>query len=1015
MKSFLRSTIFAIGAILLFNIGLFAQKDLVISGGNSVSSYICGNNKVVVWGDNSGGRLGVSGNPVTSPTAMPTTSFGGKSIRQVNSGSGGHFVALECGTGNVWGWGDNSQGQTGKGSTSAVETVPVQVCASAEIRAANVSAGKLTRATVVYAGNTSSFAILDDGRLVAWGGNTATGGNDYEQSQGQLGNGNMVDQPCAVYVRTANNQPIENVVQIFAGDNSAYCLTADGTVYSWGSGREGRLGRNAAGTMNSSANQDDYRFNDPWARPVLMSDGVPMTGMVQIACTDAYGMALDANGHVWTWGNPWQGLGQLTDFGGTIAKPSRVLAGNTTGASNDGDFLLARQIGGGQYFGLAVTVDGKPVIWGGNDCANGGGTSIAGHTAKGLATYIQNDAGTAIHNDVVFINRGDFWGFYGTSAGEIWAFGCNPNGVLGIGNTTNKPKASRMDNQLPPGANCGIADFKPEADITPKSFEVCKTEFVNQKLTSGFMLTGTKLANYQITWYKDDVQVAQSIATGTAAQITASVNTNKTYTATTEGEYRVEVKYIGNNSGCEPYEDAVDSMEIKFFLQEFKDPGGLEYDCNTNEAIVCVAPNDALTPPATAADIAKRVYKWYATDVSTAVLGTTIGSCTAPNGKATIDVSSIPANPGTPLTKTVWVEEDAGLAGTFMKRSNAACQTTSGEFNLSNGTINATASKAYAGFTVYETVTLTEASLILMTSQQPGNTGTANITLGIYKAGVNNGGPVPAGAPVGTLVASYTRTRGAAEAQDLTVVIQATGNVTLAPGEYFIGPSAYSSTGTISNPKIWGTSCAGVRTGADDITGNMLKQNLGMAAYNNPNQSGEYPMAFDIKFQTPQQFCDRIPVVLTEVCPCDKTTPTITISAPVAADDELCSGDAALTLKANATKSLATDKTDVTLFMWQWFKNGTAVGPAFSVANAADPKLTISAVWNSTATTADVIDEYEIRAYDKVVGTTCASPVATFEVISHPIPESVISGGGEYCEGDLISDVIVTFSGGVTP
>ncbi len=451
---------------LLFCVKSFAQKDLVISGGNSVSSYICNNAQVAVWGNNSGGRLGLGTNaiPLTAasyntPQLIDMAAFNGQPILQVNSGSGGHFVALACNIGDVWAWGDNSKGQTGNGSPSASPvTSPVQVCASAEIRAENkTSDGKLTKATVVYAGNTSSFAILNDGRLAAWGGNTATGTEDYEQSQGQLGDGTAIDRPCAVYVKTPNGQPLENVVQIFAGDNSAYALTANGTVYSWGSGNNGRLGRNAAGTGNNGAET----ASDYWARPVHFGPGLPMTGMVAIACTDAYAMALDANGHVWTWGNPWKGLGSGASFDDPLlynkySIPYRVLRGSTTGASNDGEFLLAKQIGGGQYFGLAVTVDGKPVTWGGGGCAEGGGgNSILGQinadtNGNGpLAVYIRyGAAATAVHNDVVLINRGDFWGFYGRSDGSMWAFGCNSGGqagVLGIGNNTNQNVAVRMD------------------------------------------------------------------------------------------------------------------------------------------------------------------------------------------------------------------------------------------------------------------------------------------------------------------------------------------------------------------------------------------------------------------------------------------------------------------------------------------------------------------------------------------------------------------------------------------
>ncbi|HSY62721.1 MAG TPA: hypothetical protein VK796_12640, partial [Cytophaga sp.] len=36
-----------------------AQKDLVISGGNTVSSFVCANKTAFVWGSNAGGQLGL--------------------------------------------------------------------------------------------------------------------------------------------------------------------------------------------------------------------------------------------------------------------------------------------------------------------------------------------------------------------------------------------------------------------------------------------------------------------------------------------------------------------------------------------------------------------------------------------------------------------------------------------------------------------------------------------------------------------------------------------------------------------------------------------------------------------------------------------------------------------------------------------------------------------------------------------------------------------------------------------
>ncbi|MDR0982655.1 MAG: hypothetical protein LBM07_05370, partial [Culturomica sp.] len=222
---------------------LFAQADLLISGGNTVSSYICGNSVVTVWGKNDGGRLGLpasagAGTVVTEPMMIPLESFDGKTVQQVNSGSGGHFVALTCGTASekpqVWSWGGNDRGQIGNGVKGGIVSAPIRVLASSVIDAAykETVGGKtyLVGAKIVYAGGASSYAILDNGDLVSWGGN-ASGANQYTHAYGILGNGTQTDSYEAVYVLTGAGARLKNVVAVCAGDNAAYALDASGQVW----------------------------------------------------------------------------------------------------------------------------------------------------------------------------------------------------------------------------------------------------------------------------------------------------------------------------------------------------------------------------------------------------------------------------------------------------------------------------------------------------------------------------------------------------------------------------------------------------------------------------------------------------------------------------------------------------------------------------------------------------------------------------------------------------------------
>ncbi|MBK8807960.1 MAG: hypothetical protein IPO21_15455 [Bacteroidales bacterium] len=463
----------------------FAQKDLVISGGNKVSSFVCNNKVPYVWGNNKNGLLGLGSSKTdtmyNSPQEVTFFATNGLTVKQINSGSGSHFLALDCDK-NPWAWGNNSLGQVGDGTTNTaqagrVTATPRRVVADTEIDTAHRAIGTnfLKNVDVVYAGNNTSYAILDDGKLVAWGSNgKGFSGAGYDDSYGQLGIGDYTLKPiesAAKYVKTSNGQALTGVVQIFAGDNTAYALVDPdgdgiGTVYSWGDGKNGTLGRwgsNPPNTYGQGNPNNGTEQIDGFARPVYYNATTRiMDNITAISCGDVFGMALDVNGYVWTWGNGgWNNATGTTEDGSTITSstPMRVRKGDTDPPSHDGTYLLAKSIGGGQGYGMAVTVDGKPVAWGGKGPTDGGGFGLDGSFLE--TEYIEYGT-NLVHNDVILINRGDLWGFYGRSDGSFYAWGRNDNGQLGIGSNAFAGNAVK----LTPPTGCGFRDPEPTVNLT---------------------------------------------------------------------------------------------------------------------------------------------------------------------------------------------------------------------------------------------------------------------------------------------------------------------------------------------------------------------------------------------------------------------------------------------------------------------------------------------------------------------------------------------------------------------
>ena len=221
----LKRTIVFLALLMILFLGEgYAQADQVISGGNTVTSFVCANRSAYTWG---------AGSNTPALVNFP----GNINIKQVNSGSGTTFVAIDC-DGAVWAWGSNGYGQVGNGTTSAWVPDPVRVLASSGIASSNRNAsGELIGASVVYGGNVNCYAILNDGKLVAWGKNDTVGANQpWEKQEGQLGDGTNVNKTSAVYVIDGTTGlPLQGVTKVFGGDNVTYALVGS-TVYSWGYG-----------------------------------------------------------------------------------------------------------------------------------------------------------------------------------------------------------------------------------------------------------------------------------------------------------------------------------------------------------------------------------------------------------------------------------------------------------------------------------------------------------------------------------------------------------------------------------------------------------------------------------------------------------------------------------------------------------------------------------------------------------------------------------------------------------
>ena len=225
---------------------------------------------------------------------------------------------------NLYGWGYNSWGQLGDGTTINRIT-PVAVDTSGALSGRTV--------TAIAEGSQHTVALTSDGKLFAWG-------------NGYLGNGTTNDSTTPVAVDMSGALSGKTVIAIASGSSHTLVLTSDGKVFAWGENSSGQLGN---GTTNDSTT------------PVAVDMRGALSGktVTAIAAGSYHTLVLTSDGKVFAWG--YNGWGQLGD--GTTTHRTTAVAVDMSGA------LLGKTvtaIAGGGGHTVALTSDGKVFAWGQN-------------------------------------------------------------------------------------------------------------------------------------------------------------------------------------------------------------------------------------------------------------------------------------------------------------------------------------------------------------------------------------------------------------------------------------------------------------------------------------------------------------------------------------------------------------------------------------------------------------------------------------------------------------------------
>jgi gliding motility-associated-like protein len=1034
----------------------FAQLGLPVGGGSSVTGAVCTEGQVYTWGLNQQGPAGnivrgtlgtgnTTAQNINTPQQVLFTVDPTVTIQQLGAGSGGYFLALDCNF-RVWAWGDNGAGMLGNGNTVA-QVSPQRVIAPGSLGNSeltglpfrNPTTGQLQGIKKLFAGNSTSLAITDDGRLLAWGCN---GGGCDPPGDGLLGDGTTTNRSTPGFVMENATTQLRNVIDISIGDKGAMALVDEnqenigiGTVYTWGTGIGGILGRNAAGTGNTG----NETAQSSYARPVRFitntvgpsSDGY-LRNITMIAAGDVVMFAVDVEGYVWAWGDGgWAGA---TGQGVTQAHsdPRRVIAGLATGDATDGTYLLAQSIAGGNGYAMAVGFDGKPYAWGRNACSanavgpaatpnfgcggnlgnNGGNGYPCGGTADVTKSCgpvpVQYGTGQ-IHNDVVAVARGDSWGYYIRQDNSVWTWGDNIVGQLGVGDYVTRNRAVAFPNIA---TGCSRPDPKPEAKISPRDTLVCASKLGSVApatpivLNAGLQVSTALMAKYEFTWYR----VANPASTISASDTSAGNivkgpilgTTGLTYNAVAAGRYWVRVKYRGTNVPCGGYPAEYDYITIQTYPQTFTVPGfqaspRRQAYCG-DTAYVGVTPNgSAGTNP---------VYSYYTTVTGGTALGTSTGS-----GITKVLIPNGTANKGTGTVR-LYVEETSNQSGVVLTKAQLVDQTFGATENVNNN--QAMTPNYQSGFTTKEAITLTSLTLRLRSDiYNPGTTQTATINFAIYGGTAGNGGIVANASKVfGTFAYNFTRTRAATgDPQTLDADYVVPVNITIPAGStFFISPSATANNTISANS---GLAVLRGNTGnqspvGDDLNPDIVNFVSLSQNFQNNQTGGQFSqgMFFNVRFKTSQGFCDRLPVDVILSCPCNAPAAVTIAGTPALTGNPktitVCEGGTVPTLSGAYTKGASVNTGN---YQYVWFKKPTvptAISYTNSGSQAAGNATTGVPTLASTTASAGV---YYLRVEDGNAGNPSCYKTDSVTLVVNAIPTIVDIPNLNVCQGATVAAI----------
>ena len=300
--------------------------------------------------------------------------------------------------GDVYSWGENRDGQLGRGADSNPESDNTM---SRPVRVEYHISGK--RVTKVAAGAQHSMCLTVRGDVYAWGCGT----------DGQLGIGKNVSESRPMLIQILQGK---RVAHIACGENHSAATLQDGQMFTWGSGDMGKLGHG--------------RVTRPQMLPRMIRGRLTKESVVTMSLGMSHTAAVTNTGACFIWGGGWFGRLGLGNNDNVYA-PKKITAL---------DYMFIVKISCGGYHTMALTKEGEVYTWGRGDERLGIGETPDVMEPTLVVALRQKQA------DIVDICASEEHSVVIASNGAVYAWGMGRYGKLGLSKGSNDTDADEAFN-----------------------------------------------------------------------------------------------------------------------------------------------------------------------------------------------------------------------------------------------------------------------------------------------------------------------------------------------------------------------------------------------------------------------------------------------------------------------------------------------------------------------------------------------------------------------------------------